>query len=299
MIKPTVGLGGAALDILVSVVLPLGLAFIMFSLGVGLTPADFWRVGQRPVAFGVGALHQIILLPLVAWACIWIFGIERELAVGIMILSVCPGGVTSNIVSKLGGGDVALSVSLTAVISLTSVVTVPLVLAVSMRAFMGDDAPAIDITSTAITMFALTVVPMGLGLLARRMAPVAMSGAERGISAVATGLFAVIVVAAVAANWSLFINNLSGLGPAIVTLVFSLSCIGYVVPRLLGRTRVEAKTISVETGIQNATLGIAVAAIIVGGQDGLSAYAVPSAVYGVFMYVVMLPIVILVFRRIP
>jgi len=163
MIKPTVGLGGAALDILVSVVLPLGLAFIMFSLGVGLTPADFWRVGQRPVAFGVGALHQIILLPLVAWACIWIFGIERELAVGIMILSVCPGGVTSNIVSKLGGGDVALSVSLTAVISLTSVVTVPLVLAVSMRAFMGDDAPAIDITSTAITMFALTVVPMGLG----------------------------------------------------------------------------------------------------------------------------------------
>ena len=287
------------MDILVSVVLPLGLAFIMFSLGVGLTPADFLRVGQRPMAFGVGALHQVVLLPLVAWACITIFGIERELAVGIMILSVCPGGVTSNIVSKLGGGDVALSVSLTAVISLTSVVTVPLVLAVSMRAFMGDDAPAIDITSTAITMFALTVVPMGLGLLARRLAPARMIRAERGISAVATGLFAVIVVAAVAANWSLFINNLSGLGPAIVALVFSLSCIGYVVPRLLGRTRVEAKTISVETGIQNATLGIAVAAIIVGGQDGLSAYAVPSAVYGVFMYIVMLPIVILVFRRIP
>lgn len=285
------------MDVLISVVLPLGLAFIMFTLGVGLTPADFARVGQRPLAFFIGALNQSILLPLVTFICVLAFGIRAEMAVGFMILAACPGGVTSNVISKLAKGDVALSVSLTAVISLASVVTVPLILGLSMGYFMGDAAPEIDITKTAVTMFALTVVPVTLGLGARAMAPAAMTRAEPKLSAVATILFAVIVLAALAANWALFMENIVVIGPALLVLLAALTTIGFVVPRLLGRSVTEAKTISVETGVQNSTLGIAVAAIIVGGEGGFTAYALPSAVYGILMYLIILPVV-LKYRRI-
>lgn len=285
------------MDVLISVVLPLGLAFIMFTLGVGLTPADFARVGQRPLAFLIGALNQSILLPLVTFICVLAFGIRAEMAVGFMILAACPGGVTSNVISKLAKGDVALSVSLTAVISLASVVTVPLILGLSMGYFMGDAAPAIDITKTAVTMFALTVVPVTLGLGARAVAPAAMTRAEPKLSAVATILFAVIVLAALAANWALFVENIVVIGPALLVLLAALTTIGFVVPRLLGRSVTEAKTISVETGVQNSTLGIAVAAIIVGGEGGFTAYALPSAVYGILMYLIILPVV-LKYRRI-
>lgn len=285
------------MDVLISVVLPLGLAFIMFTLGVGLTPADFARVGQRPLAFFIGALNQSILLPLVTFICVLGFGIRAEMAVGFMILAACPGGVTSNVISKLAKGDVALSVSLTAVISLASVVTVPLILGLSMGYFMGDAAPEIDITKTAVTMFALTVVPVTLGLGARAIAPAAMTRAEPKLSAVATILFAVIVLAALAANWALFVENIVVIGPALLVLLAALTTIGFVVPRLLGRSVTEAKTISVETGVQNSTLGIAVAAIIVGGEGGFTAYALPSAVYGILMYLIILPVV-LKYRRI-
>ena len=285
------------MDVLISVVLPLGLAFIMFTLGVGLTPADFARVGQRPLAFFIGALNQSILLPLVTFLCVLAFGIRAEMAVGFMILAACPSGVTSNVISKLAKGDVALSVSLTAVISLASVVTVPLILGLSMGYFMGDAAPEIDITKTAVTMFALTVVPVTLGLGARAVAPAAMTRAEPKLSAVATILFAVIVLAALAANWALFVENIVVIGPALLVLLAALTTIGFVVPRLLGRSVTEAKTISVETGVQNSTLGIAVAAIIVGGEGGFTAYALPSAVYGILMYLIILPVV-LKYRRI-
>ncbi len=284
------------MDILVSVVLPLGLAFIMFSLGVGLTPADFRRVGQRPLAFLVGALHQVVLLPIVAFVCVLGFGITAELAVGFMILAACPGGVTSNVISKWAKGDVALSVSLTAVISLASVVTVPIILSFAMDRFMGANAPEINISSTALTMFALTVVPILLGLSLRAMSPARMVAAEPVISRIATVLFVVIIAAALAANWGLFVDNLPVLGPALLTLLAVLTVLGFVVPRLLGRSAHEAKTISVETGVQNGTLGIAIATIIVGGAEGLSTYALPSALYGVFMYLIIIP-VILIYRR--
>lgn len=284
------------MDILVSVVLPLGLAFIMFSLGVGLTPADFLRVGQRPLAFFAGALNQVILLPIIAYLTVLTFGLTAELAVGMMILAACPGGVTSNIISKLARGDVALSVSLTAVISLVSVITVPFILSFALSAFMGADSPPVNITATAMMMFLLTVVPITIGLILRSVMPTKMIAAEPVLGRLATILFIIIIVAALAANQEAFVKNLPILGPSLVTLLIVLTVTGYFVPRLLGRTQKEAKTISVETGVQNGTLGIAIAAIIVGGGTGFSAYAVPSAVYGIIMYLIILP-VIFIYRR--
>ena len=268
----------------------------MFSLGVGLQIADFKRVLQRPVAFLVGALNQVILLPIVTFVVVLLFGISGEMAVGFMILSACPGGVTSNIISRFAKADIALSVTLTAVISLTSVITVPLILGLSFAYFMDQSADDINITATAITMFALTAVPVALGLALRAWKPVPMERADPILARVAGVLFAVVVVGALAANWQLFVDNLQLLGPALIVLLVVLSSIGFVVPRLLGRTVQEAKTISIETGIQNSTLGITIAALIV-GAGGFTAFSLPAAVYGILMYLIIIPVVFW-FRRI-
>lgn len=283
------------MSFLVSVVLPLALAFIMFSLGVGLSAKDFARVGQRPTAFLVGALNQMILLPVVAYFVVIAFGLTKEIAVGVMILAACPGGVTSNVIARMGKADVALSVSLTAVISLLGVLTIPLILGLSMSVFMGQDAPDISIVETALKTFAITVVPIVIGLTCKHVFPDAMARAEPALSKLAIALFALIVIAALAANWSLFTTNVWLLGPALLTLLLILTLFGFVVPRLLGRTRNESKTVSIETGVQNAALGIAIA----GGltvSDGISAYALPAAVYGPLMYLIVLP-VIFIYRR--
>lgn len=280
------------MDIIVSVILPLGLAFIMFSLGMGLTGADFIRVVQRPAAFLVGAFNQVLLLPIVTFLVILTFGISGEIAVGFMILSACPGGVTSNIISRLAKADVALSVSLTAVISLTSVITVPLILGFAFSYFLADQASSVNIFGTAVTMFALTVVPISIALVLRRVFPVAIDRAAPLCGKIATVLFAIIVIAAVATNWALFVENLQVLGGALVVLLVCLMAIGYAIPRILGRSLKEAKTVSIETGIQNSTLGIAVATLIVGAEAGFTAYSLPAGVYGILMYFVALPAVL-------
>lgn len=278
------------LDFVFKLFLPLGLVFIMFSLGLGLTTADFRRVWQRPYSFLVGAFNQIILLPIVAFATVLAFGISGEFAVGFMILAACPGGVTSNVIAQLAKADVALSVSLTAVISLISVITVPVIVAFAYGHFLADEVNPINVTSTAITMFALTVVPIGLAMTLRAMFPSAMLSAAPVVSKVAVALFGLIVIAALVSNWSLFIANAQLLGGALVCLMVILLVIGFVVPLMLGRSSFEAKTISIETGVQNSSLGIVIAALIIGGDTGFTAFSIPAAVYGIVMYLVLIPV---------
>ncbi len=279
------------MDILVSVVLPLSLAFIMFSLGLGLTFADFGRVAQKPLAFSVGALNQVLFIPIVAFAIILIFGISKELAVGFMILSFCPGGVTSNILARLAKGDVALSVSLTAVISLASIITLPLFLAWAVSYFMGENAEPVNVTEIAIKMFIISTLPVLIGLTFRRLASNIALKVEPQISRIATILFIVIVIAALAGNWGTFIENLPTLAPSLVTLNITLLIVGALVAKLVGLNVQEMKTIAVETGIQNSTLGITVATLIAGTETGFSAYALPAAVYAITMYLISLPVI--------
>lgn len=284
------------MDILVNVVLPLGLAFIMFSLGIGLTVDDFKRVAKRPVAFLTGAVSQIVLVPIIAYLMILLFGLTAELAVGVMILSFCPGGVTSNIMCKLAKGDVALSVSLTAVVSLLSMFTVPILVAWSMVRFMGASAPDISIVALSVSVFLITTLPVLIGIAVRHFASRFATHAESIISTCATALFVIIVVAALTANWALFIDNLMVLGPALIALNVALIFLGSIIAKLSGRTLHEIKTIAIETGVQNSTVGIAVGTLLAVEATGFSAFSLPSAVYGITMYVITLP-VIMGFRR--
>lgn len=277
------------MGILLSVFLPLSLAFIMFSLGVGLTFADFGRVLREPRGVAVGALAQLVALPITAFILLMIFPLSPELAVGVMILSFCPGGVTSNILTRLAGGALALSITLTAVISLVAVITVPVLVAWSADWFMGTAAPAIDVQSLAIAMFLITAVPVLIGVILRAAAPDLADRIEPMTFRIATVLFIVIVVAALAANWSLFIENLGRLGPILIVMNVVLLVLGMALARLAGLGREQAIAIALETGVQNATLGITVGSLIVEAAQGLPPFSLPSGVYGITMYFVALP----------
>jgi len=279
------------MGMLLSVFLPLSLAFIMFSLGLGLTLDDFARVLRQPRGFVAGALAQVILLPVTAYLLLMAFPLAGSLALGVMILAFSPGGVTSNILTKLAGGSVALSVSLTAVVSLLCVITVPFLTDWASTEFMGNGAPDINITSLSIAVFAITTVPVALGVALRHFASAAVMRVESVVSNIATILFVVIVVGALASNWTLFIENLATLAPLLIVLNVVLLAIGFLVATLLGLDRRERVAVAIETGVQNATLGITVGSLIVEAATGLPPFSLPSGVYGITMYVVTLPFV--------
>ena len=156
---------------IIDIVLPLSLAFIMFSLGLGLTTSDFGLVFTEPKAFAIGITNQMLVLPIVGFSVATIVGLSGEMAVGLMILACCPGGVTSNILTKLAKGDTALSISYTAVVSVVTVITLPLIVGFSMDHFMGASAPEIDILGLGFTMFLITALPVMVGMLIRRSSP--------------------------------------------------------------------------------------------------------------------------------
>lgn len=274
---------------LLQVVLPLSLAFIMFSLGLGLTLEDFTRVAKAPKAFFVGATAQLVLLPSVAFGLLQIFPLPPELATGVMIISFCPGGVTSNILTKFAGGALALSISMTAVVSLLSVVTVPLLVTWSSQHFMGTAAPDISVGKLAVSMFAITAVPVVIGLAVRRAAPEKAVRAEPWVSRVAAGLFALIVIGALASNWQLFIDNIGTLGEVLIALNLILLALGHGIARLVGLERDQRVAIAIETGVQNGTLGITVGSLIMESATGLPPLSLPSGVYGITMYLVTAP----------
>lgn len=283
---------GGNMDTLLTVVLPLSLAVIMLSLGIGLTLADFRRVAERPFAFAIGACFQLILVPVTAYLVIRGFGLTGEIAAGVMLLSFCPGGVTSNIVSRLARGDVALSVSLTAVVSLISILTVPFLVGWAVLHFMGSNAPVVSVASLAIAMVLITTLPVVIGMLIKGFVPNFAQRIEPLLVRFAGVLFVLIIVAAVASNWSLFVENLGSLGPALIVLNLVAMSLGLLAASLAGLNWAERKTVAVEVGIQNGTVGIALAPLIVGASGVIPAIGLPSAVYGVTMYLIALPFVL-------
>lgn len=279
---------------LVSVVLPIVLAIIMFSLGLGLRGADFARVFQQPKVFGVGLLNQLVLLPLVAFGLVVAFELPPMLAVGTMILALCPGGVTSNMMTRLANGAPPLSISLTAVSSLLSVLIVPWMVAWAVRYFGIDQARSVNVTSMGIKMFLITAVPVFLGMVLTAKAPKLVERISKIVANIALALFVLIVVLAIKANWDALMKYASTLGPTLFALMGIMLALGLISGKLLKVTPREATTISLESGIQNATLGITVAGFIgtEATNGGLPDSALPSAVYGVMMYFLIVPFVL-------
>ena len=282
---------------IIDIILPLSLVVIMFTLGLGLTTNDFINIVREPKALGIGIMNQMVLLPIVAFCIVTLSGLTREMAVGMMILASCPGGVTSNMITKLAKGDTALSISYTAVVSIVTVITLPMIAALSMQHFMGSDAPPLDILSLGLTMFLITAVPVGIGLLVHERYRGLSDSFEPMATRVSTVLFVIIVIGALASEWEAFIDNVLTLGPAIIVLMIIMLFIGYKSAQWFSMGEKRAVTVAIESGIQNATVGITIGNMILNPETGLSLLSLPSGVYGILMYLVCLPFVLWFIRQ--
>lgn len=283
------------MGIVTDIVLPLALAFIMFALGLGLTFADFARVATRPRDFLVGAVAQIILLPAIAFLLVSVWTLPPELALGVMIIAAAPGGVTSNILTAFARGDVALSISLTAVISLLSVITIPLIVVFSYTQLIdGDGAKDISVTGTAISVFIIVTVPVVIGLFVRRWAEGFAVQFEPIARMISTVLFVLVLVGAIVQERANIVEYFAQAGLITLVLNVVMMLTAYLVAKLFASGQAQRVAISIECGLQNGTLAIAVAALLFGG--GLA--AVPAATYSLIMFATALIFIVIIRRRV-
>ena len=276
---------------IIDIFLPLSLIFIMFSLGLGLIYSDFTNLVYKPKPFFVGIMNQMVILPLLAFIIISLLNITKEIAVGMMILASCPGGVTSNMITKLAKGDTALSISYTAVISILTIFTLPLISGLSMNHFMGAEAPPLNLLSLGLTMFFITAVPVGVGMLVRSKNKPFADAFDGTATKISTVLFVVIILGALASEWGTFINNFLQLGPAILIMIVAMLFIAYSSSTWFKMSSKQSITVSIESGIQNGTVGITVGNLIINPESGLSILSIPSGVYSILMYFICLPFV--------
>ncbi|MBP2280071.1 BASS family bile acid:Na+ symporter [Psychrobacter sp. PL15] len=273
--------------------LPLGLAYIMFTLGAGLKPSDFKVIANHPKAFFVGLVNQVIFVPLVALAVVLVMAPPPTIAFGIMLISFCPGGVTSNMLTYYAKGNVALSVALTGVVSLLSVITLPILITLAFNHFMKDQASSISAVKIGIVMFLLTALPVTLGMLARYKFTDFMVRRSTILNGLASIFFVLIVLAAIASNWQSLQSQFTQIGLELVLIIVILFALSMLIARVFKLSWYDTKTISIETSIQNSTTAITLAPIIM-GVSTLPVIALPAALYGVLMYIVALPIILLV-----
>ncbi|MDN3202819.1 bile acid:sodium symporter family protein [Algoriphagus sediminis] len=268
-------------NVLTQVFLPLSLAVIMFGMGITLKPIDFKRIFIFPKAVTLGLVNQLIILPAIAFGLIQLFGMQPELAVGMMILAACPGGATSNLITYLAKGDAALSVTLTAIASLVTVITIPIIVNFSIVYFIpGGEEQQLNVLNTVIAVLFITIIPVLLGMMVLKKAPLLAGNLERPFKIISTVFFVVIVVAALLKEKENIVNYFSQVGPVSLALNLATLGVGYFSARFLGLSIKQAKTISIESGIQNGTLGITIGATLLMN----STMTIPSAVYGLLMF---------------
>jgi len=279
------------MNIVTDVILPLALAFIMFVLGLGLTGADFLRVIKQPRDFFVGAFSQIILLPIIAFILVKIWSIAPELAIGVMIIAAAPGGVTSNLLTSFAKGDVALSISLTAIISLLCVITIPFIVLTSIELLGGSNITQdISLFSMSRDMFLIVTVPVILGMLLRKFSSSVALKLEPISKKVSIILFVLVLLGAIAAERENVISYFAQAG--LITLILNavMMVVAYYIAQFLASGTKQKKCITIECGLQNGTLAIFVATSIFGG----GMYVIPAATYSLIMFATSLIFVFLV-----
>ena len=279
------------MGIVVDVFLPLALAFIMFALGLGLTGNDFLRVIRQPRDFFVGTFSQIILLPIIAFILVKLWPISPELAIGVMIIAAAPGGVTSNILTSFARGDVVLSISLTAIISLLSVITVPFIILTSLTLIENSDLDLnISLTNMAISMFLIVTVPVIIGMIFRKFASNVAIKFEPIAKKISAVLFVIVLLGAILAEKDNVVSYFAQAGLITLVLNVVMMVVAYYVAKFLSSGTEQKKCITIECGLQNGTLAIFVATSIFGG----GAFVIPAATYSLIMFATSLIFVYLV-----
>jgi BASS family bile acid:Na+ symporter len=263
----------------------------MFALGLGLTGSDFLRVIKQPRDFFVGAFSQIIILPIIAFILVKIWPIAPELAIGVMIIAAAPGGVTSNLLTYFAKGDVALSISLTAIISLLCVFTIPFIVLTSVG-LLGDSSTTQNISLFAMSrdMFLIVTAPVILGMLLRRFASGFALKFEPIAKKISAVLFVLVLLGAIAAERENVISYFAQAGLITLILNVVMMVLAYYIARLLATGSAQKKCITIECGLQNGTLAIFVATSIFGG----GMYVIPAATYSLIMFATSLIFIYLI-----
>ena len=275
---------------IVTKIAPICLAIIMFSLGLGLTINDFLRVIKYPKNFLVGFICQVILLPIIAFILINLITLTPEIALGVMIIAAAPGGVTSNVLTKFANGDVALSVSLTAIVSLISIATVPFIVFYSANFLEIEILKEITMNSIAIKMFFVVTAPVLLGMIIRKLKQDLVIAYESLFQKISIILFLIVFTAIWVEEWGEIMSFIKTAGLISIILNMTMIIIGFYVAKFWVSGIAQRKSISLECGLQNGTLAVYVAVQLFDQK----VYLVPSAAYVLIMFVTSIFFVLLV-----
>ena len=275
---------------IVTKIAPLCLAIIMFILGLGLTINDFLRVIKYPKNFLVGFICQVILLPIIAFILINLITLTPEIALGVMIIAAAPGGVTSNVLTKFANGDVALSVSLTAIVSLISIATVPFIVFYSANFLEIEILKEITMSSIAIKMFFVVTAPVLLGMIIRKLKQDLVIAYESLFQKISIILFLIVFTAIWVEEWGEIMSYIKTAGLISIILNMTMIIIGFYVAKFWVSGIAQRKSISLECGLQNGTLAVYVATQLFDQK----VYLFPTAAYALIMFVTSIFFVLLV-----
>ena len=265
----------------VTKIAPIALALIMLALGLGLTGQDFLRVAKQPKDFLVGLVCQLILLPIIAFLLLKIFNLPLEIALGVMIIAAAPGGVTSNVLTKFANGDVALSISLTAIISLISIISVPFIVFKSAELLeVTEISKEISMIGISMKMFLVVTLPVLIGMIIRKFATNFVMSKSQLIERISVLLFVIVFAAIWVEEWENIMGYIKQAGLITLVLNIVMMFIGYYVAKFLASGVSQRKSISLECGLQNGTLAVFVASQLFTEIT----YLIPTATYAIVMF---------------
>ena len=266
----------------VTKIAPIALALIMLALGLGLTGQDFLRVAKQPKDFLVGLMCQLILLPIIAFLLLKTFSLPLEIALGVMIIAAAPGGVTSNVLTKFANGDVALSISLTAIISLISIISVPFIVFKSAELLeVAEISKEISMIGISMKMFLVVTLPVLIGMLIRKFAANFVMSKSQLIERISVLLFVIVFAAIWVEEWENIMGYIKQAGLITLVLNIVMMFIGYYVAKFLASGVSQRKSISLECGLQNGTLAVFVASQLFSDIT----YLIPTATYAIVMFI--------------
>jgi bile acid:Na+ symporter, BASS family len=268
-------------SILTTLLLPIALAIIMLGLGLSLKSDDFLRIFKYPKAVTIGLIGQLVILPIIALAIVKVIPMPPAIAVGLIILALCPCGPSSNMITYLAGGDVALAVTLTVFSSMITIFTIPLFASLAVNSFLGTNAiVSLSIGATMGQIFVITVIPIALGMFIQHQFPEIARRLEKVTNKLAVGFLVLIIILLIAKEWSKLPGFIVQAGMGVMLLNILGMDAGFAISKMLNLNIAQQICIAIEVGIQNGTLAIAITAGILKDAE----MAIPAAIYSLFMY---------------
>ena len=272
-----------ATTIITQIFLPISLAIIMFGMGLTLVVNDFGRLFAYPKEVLIGLFNQLVFLPLIGFLIILLFDLNSSMAIGIMILSLCPGGPTSNLITQVARGNIGLSVTLTALASLITVFTIPIILSEAITYFTGETDVVIElpIVQTMLQILLITVIPVSIGMVIRKKNEAFALRMERPMRIASTVLFIIIFLLVMIANKDLIVEAMKEVGLATLLLNLSTMALGYITAKIFGIKGKSQISITIESGIQNGTLAFVIATTILNNVE----MGLPTGAYSIWMFI--------------